>query len=640
MARTSLLGAVVSTCAFLSAGGAAGTAWAQRAGENAVGQATDAFGASIGNESIGLYSETEVRGFSPIAAGNTRLDGLYFDRQGSVTGRLISGSVVRVGLTAQAYPFSAPTGVVDYVLRPAGPRPVHSIVVIAGPNDARQADLDIQQPLGDRLSLAAGVSYRQDELVRGDSVKYLSRGLILQWRPADATRIRAFWGRFDISEDHATPFIVPGAAIPPRFERRYFGQAWATAEAASQLYGVTGEVGLPGGWALKGGLFESDFIDEENYTDLYGNAQADGAASHTFIATPNQSARSTSGELRLTRSFQSLGARHGLQLLFRGRRISGAYGGAAVVALGPTRVGLIEAIERPAFAFRPVSHQRTEQETVGLAYVGDWRNLNVTLSLQRSRYEKRITDPSGFVGVASDEPWLPGATAAYQFHPKGLVYAGYTRGLEDSGVIPENARNFPGALPALRTSQRDAGLRWRLNKDLNLVVGVFDIRKPYFNLDTDNRFVPLGRVSDRGVEVSLTGRLDPTLTLVAGAVFSQPRVDATDAAGVIGKRPVAIASRTVRASVQKMLPDGKTSLDADLTYVGARPVNAANTLSVGDYATLDLGVRYRFRIGSAPATLRLRLLNATNTFAWKAYAGGAIQPVEPRRASITLAADF
>ncbi|MEP7245859.1 MAG: TonB-dependent receptor, partial [Gammaproteobacteria bacterium] len=62
---------------------------AQRADENAVTTAQDAFGATTGNESIGLYSETEVRGFSPVTAGNVRIEGLYFDRQGNLPPRLV-----------------------------------------------------------------------------------------------------------------------------------------------------------------------------------------------------------------------------------------------------------------------------------------------------------------------------------------------------------------------------------------------------------------------------------------------------------------------------------------------------------------------------------------------------------------------
>ena len=51
-----------------------------RSDENAIRTAEDAFGTSIGRETIGLYSSQNIRGFSPISAGNARIEGLYFDQ--------------------------------------------------------------------------------------------------------------------------------------------------------------------------------------------------------------------------------------------------------------------------------------------------------------------------------------------------------------------------------------------------------------------------------------------------------------------------------------------------------------------------------------------------------------------------------
>ncbi len=63
----------VSVTAILLA--SAAPALAQRANENAVRSADDAFGTSVGNQQIGLYNVVDVRGFSPITAGNIRIEG-------------------------------------------------------------------------------------------------------------------------------------------------------------------------------------------------------------------------------------------------------------------------------------------------------------------------------------------------------------------------------------------------------------------------------------------------------------------------------------------------------------------------------------------------------------------------------------
>ena len=59
---------------------------AQRANDNALGAAEDAFGTTVGNETIGLYDARNARGFSPQSSGNVRIEGLYFDRPQSGPG--------------------------------------------------------------------------------------------------------------------------------------------------------------------------------------------------------------------------------------------------------------------------------------------------------------------------------------------------------------------------------------------------------------------------------------------------------------------------------------------------------------------------------------------------------------------------
>jgi iron complex outermembrane recepter protein len=95
----------------------AGLAAQSRSDENAVTQAEDAFGYSVGRESLGIYSGDNARGFSPAAAGNVRIDGLYFDPLIGLSGLIVESQSIKVGLSAQGYPFAAPSGIVDETLR-------------------------------------------------------------------------------------------------------------------------------------------------------------------------------------------------------------------------------------------------------------------------------------------------------------------------------------------------------------------------------------------------------------------------------------------------------------------------------------------------------------------------------------------
>src|SRR6476646_10280420 len=78
-----------------------GTAFAQsRSEENAVTQAEDAFGFSVGRESLGIYNAGNARGVSPPVAGNIRIDGLYFDQMYNLAGTVLDSTSIKVGLSA------------------------------------------------------------------------------------------------------------------------------------------------------------------------------------------------------------------------------------------------------------------------------------------------------------------------------------------------------------------------------------------------------------------------------------------------------------------------------------------------------------------------------------------------------------
>src|SRR5215469_7205575 len=170
----------------------AGAARAQHASDNPVASAEDAFGLTLGLESVGLYGAGGVRGFSPQAAGNVRIDGLYFDQQGALSNRVIEGSAIKVGITEIGYAFPAPTGIVDYELRrPGGDTPSATVITSYGPYNAWGISVDGALPLaGDKLILPIGVSTQVSTQTPYENYpNYTSRqtsaGATPQWSPND-----------------------------------------------------------------------------------------------------------------------------------------------------------------------------------------------------------------------------------------------------------------------------------------------------------------------------------------------------------------------------------------------------------------------------------------------------------------------
>lgn len=222
------------------------------------------------------------------------------------------------------------------------------------------------------------------------------------------------------------------------------------------------------------------------------------------------------------------------------------------------------------------------------------------------------------------------------------LYAATTRGLEESGVAPSNATNRGEALPALRTRQYEVGARYVLG-GWRLVAAAFDIAKPYFEIDrSDGAYKQLGSVAHRGIEASLSGKPVPNLSVVVGAVFLHPRVSGQAVAdGRLGRKPIGRTGVLVDAAFDYQLPWLRGfSMDARILHEGRRVANAADTLYLPARTVIDLGARFRTRIGSVPAMFRAQVRNFGDVYGWKVSSGGGFTLLQGRRAVLSVTADF
>ena len=618
---------------------------AGRANENAVRSAEDAFGTSIGRETIGIYSSSSVRGFSPTSAGNVRIDGLYFDPVWSPNSRIRRSSTIRVGLSAQGFAFPAPTGIVDYALRRPGQEASASIYASADTYTNLALELDGVMPLTSTLSLGGGISLNRNRFSNGTGGHQHLEGIIALWRLRPGLELQPVWSRSDIYDDQFGPLYVPaGAFLPPRVPRRRFlGPGQPNYRSAAVLFGTLARYDFAPDWQLRAGLFRTFFDDKRTATNLLLDLTPDGTARQLFIVDPPAFLASTSGEVRLTRRIVDGPRLHVFHVNVRARDRRDLYGGSAVLDLGPTHVDRPVPPLGPDFSFSEQSRDRVRQWTAGIAYQGRWQGVGeLSLGLQRTDYRKRVVQPGRPLAATNASPCLYNVAGAVYLSDNVAFYGGYTRGLEESGVAPDNAANRNEALPAIRTSQRDAGLRWALRPDLRLAVGLFDVRKPYFNLDETNLFTLLGDVKHQGIEASLAGRLTPRLDVVAGGVLLRARVTGEGVElGRVGRRPLGQAARNLQLNLDWRPPwlEG-LSLDLGVTHLSRRAATRDNLVDLPARTLVDVGGRYRFSLAGKAASLRFRAANLFNVYGFDLRGSGAYDLIPGRVVSGALAIDF
>lgn len=201
-------------------------------------------------------------------------------------------------------------------------------------------------------------------------------------------------------------------------------------------------------------------------------------------------------------------------------------------------------------------------------------------------------------------------------------------------------RNEP--LPAITTRQSDFGIRWTLRPRLNLLAGLFDVRKPYFNLDATGRFALLGDVRHRGLELSLTGELSPRLRVLAGAVLLEPRVTGVGVSlGRVGRIPLNQPERIFRANLdwQPSFAE-RASFDAGIAHASRRAATSDNAVFLPARTTVDVGARYRFDLGGNDALLRASISNLIDERGFDLRGSGAYVLSPSRVASLNLSVDF
>jgi iron complex outermembrane receptor protein len=624
---------------------AATAATGSRAEENAVRQAGDAFGTTIGRETIGLYNSGNVRGFSPVAAGNVRIDGLYFDPIVLPDSRISRTTTIRVGLSAIGNPFPAPTGLVDFGFRRPGTKAAASLQLGIDAWGTVNAEADASLPVADTLSLGLGASARMESGLDATRKNQIGGAVIANWTPAPGVAVVPFISVLQILyDDHRLTYLTAGEFLPPPLPRRlFFGPDWVSGTGTEANGGILGDWQIAPSWLLRAGLFRSIRIRDGQYTNLIRDLRPDRTGQQQVIADPQLFSASTSGEVRLSHRIDTGALHHQFHAALRGRAADRRFGGADVFDLGPVQIDTPSTAPPRIAKFGRQQEDAVRQWTTGLAYEGAWDDVGLmSAGLQYSDYRKRIDLPAGGIQATDARPLLYNLTLAANLTSRLVAYAGAVTGLEESGTAPGNAANRNEALPAIKTRQFDAGLRYAITDDIKIVAGVFDISKPYFNLDANNRFDALGQVINRGIETSVAGPVTRELSIVAGAVLLWPRVtgEAVDQ-GRVGPRPVGAIMQRVEVSAdwRPGFAPG-VSFDGKLAWRSAETATVSNRVEIPARARVDLGGRYRFRLGDNAALFRVQVTNLFDVDGFEQRGAGAYGPIEGRLLQGYVTLDF
>jgi len=581
-----------------------------------------------------------------------RINGIYFDQVSFLTNKLRATTAIRVGFSAVQTPFVAPTGVVEHSMRPFPKELGASLTYTRFYYGGTFLEGEVRAPvLDDRIGLMVG--FGKSKMKMADGAKSDSWGISLR----AIVKIRKFelspfYGGGRFTRNDAKPGAVVTAGYLPKVQMtgKYLGQDWVRGAKDHGNYGATLKGPISDHIYFRGGLFHSLGNKQRNFSEIYSIRNANGLPNHYVLADPAQDVNSTSGEGLLVLHYRGERLAHRFYAGYRARDRLTETDGSDFIDLGTAIHGQFDRIDKPQFEFTEVNRGSVKQSALMLGYVGLLNDVgSINVGLQKARYRATLANgETGLIERVGADPWLYNAALRLFVTPKLSAYAATQRGLEDSGLAPENAANRNEQLPSARSTQYEAGLRWDLGK-AQLVLAAIQITKPYFSYDAARRFVVLGDQRHRGVEFSLAGHFTKRFDMLFGAYFMDPSVSGPGrAAGLVGSRPTGVPKVYARldASYKTSLP-GDLALTASLEHIGSRPATAAEVghlgnrqLMVPSATSLDLGTRQLVSLDKSAISVRMIVRNVTDTKAWQVVAADALMPRHRRSLLIVASADF
>jgi iron complex outermembrane recepter protein len=616
---------------------------AQRADANAVIAAQDAFGTSLNGQSLGLYTVQNIRNFNPMKLGNMRMDGLYFDKQGNFTSQLIESSSVRVGINALDYPFSAPSGLVDFHVRDYERADECSFTAGIGPFVSPYLESDFKRRIvSDFLFATGGAAYSiRENVASGQHSVYSSAALNVIMRRSGASTVSIYANRIWDASIAAPPvFYLADARLPAIPTRgRNIGQEWAKGAGSSTELGIRGSSRLGKSWALDMGLVYSGKYVERGFDQVFAAVDSSGRSDPVIYAYTDQNAGALSGESRITFQTATQRTSHKVHASIRGRRLMRRFGGEQAIDVATADIYQAEAMPQPTIGTNAHRRDAITQALAGLQYKGELDNiLLVSAGIQTGYYRKDSIHAVGLSSQDQSVDTLLRASAAIRPVEALALYADHSEGLEEGGVAPANAVNRYQVLSVIKGKQDEVGLRYSV-RDLLISLSVFETNKPYAAMDATNAYRIVGVVRNRGLESSFSTVLFSSVKIVAGMLVMQPRLTIESSGTSHAEQPVGVPTRKGLLGIDyRFTPLPALSFDATVNHAGGVAFGALERQILHDQVTLALGARYSFAVSDVNYALRFQVTNVLDESSWMAATDGSMTYSPQRTFNVAVTA--
>lgn len=251
-----------------------------------------------------------------------------------------------------------------------------------------------------------------------------------------------------------------------------------------------------------------------------------------------------------------------------------------------------------------------------------------------ANYDKQAVTP--MLGIVA-KPWGNAVS----------LYGNYIEGLSAGSTVATGYMNAGETFKPYQTQQLEAGVKWQPHAGLTHTLSVFQINKPSvidvtYAGDALPTKVDDGEQRNRGVEWMVSGQINPALTVLGGAAYTQAKQTKTQGGAKDGKDVYGVPRWTANLGADYAIGAVPgLAVSGRMVYTGAQWINSTNTVKAGSWTRFDAGVRYATRVANHPVTLRANLQNVFDRKYWAgAFNDNFMTVGAPRTLRLSATVDF
>ncbi len=578
--------------------------------------------------------QVTIRGFSSINdqyVDGLRDDSLYF-RDLSNIDRI----EVLKGPAAVLYGRGSSGGIINRVTKKPLATPLAEVGVVVGTEQQKRAEFDLNTSINDdaiRARITGAVEdsggFRNDYFLRRQAI---SPSFLFNLAPDTKLTVQFDYLHDKRIADQGVP-SYRGRPVNVPIETRYGSADAGAGNVESTVKSVTGTLDhrFNDKWSFHSVVRNYEYsLGRNNYTTV--SRVTDGPIPTVTLAVNqrNRNDRGTLWQNELTQKAETWGIQHtllyGIELGYQDKsdRVAAAPGSTTYNLFNPT-LQVLPTVPGNAV---PTNYGLSHNETYA-AYVQDLIKFSPQWTvLAGLRYEilKQSRDdltPRNVDLSRTDKPVSPRFGVVYHPIEPLSLYASYSRSFQP---LADSFTFFPnsGALAPQSTTNYEIGAKYDLSAGASVTAALFDMKQT--NLTAADPVtllgVPIGTQRTRGLELSFTGEIVKTWSLMASYAYLNGRLenpnDRSGGVAVNGNQPSLTPRHSGSVWLKHDLPNG-FYVAGGVRAEAARYASQYNLTTLPGYMTVDLGAGYR----SKHLDVTLNLQNLFNRAYYVSAHGGA-----------------